>query len=176
MRKIVLSLAAAGAALVVATPAAAQFYPQPQQQPYGYGGQPYGGGYGGYGFNNYGQVRALQARIDRVEWQINRLDRRDGRSADRLRYEANRIEDRLRRAARGGLNPYEANDIQNRIARLEQRVQFARANGYGGNGYNGYGGYNGYNRQFVDRDGDGRDDNDEHERWHEQHDGDRDND
>src|SRR5207244_791698 len=70
MRKIVLSLAAAGAALVVASPAAAQYYPQPQQQPYGYGnaygGQPYGGGYGGYGFNNYGQVRALQARIDRT--------------------------------------------------------------------------------------------------------------
>jgi opacity protein-like surface antigen len=161
---MILSLAVAGAALVAASPAAAQYAPQPQ--PYGYGNASggYGNGYGGYGFqNNWGQVRALQARIDRVEWQINRFDRRDrigGRNADRLRDEANRIEDRLHRAARGGLNPYEANDIQIRIARLEQRVQYSLANGYGrygyGNGYNGYG----------DRDRD-RDD-----RW----DGDRDRD
>ena len=155
MRRIVISLAAAGAALAAASPAAAQYYPQPQPYPYGYSG--YGNG---YGFNNnWGQVRALQVRIDRVEWQINRLDRRDrigDRSADRLRDEANRIEDRLHRTARGGLNPYEANDIQVRIARLEQRVQYSLANGYGrygyGNGYNGYG--------YGDRDRDNRWDDD----------------
>ena len=52
---------------------------------YGYGNVPYGGRYNGYngynngyGFqNNWGQVRALQARINNVERQINRLDRRD---------------------------------------------------------------------------------------------------
>lgn len=136
MRKLLISLAAAGAALVVASPAAAQYYPQPQ--PYGYGG---GYGYNGYGYNNYGYggVRALQARIDAVEYQIRRLDRRDrirDRSADRLREEADRIEHRLHRAARYGLNPYEANDIQARIARLEQHVQYAVANGYGRYGYN----------------------------------------
>src|SRR3954471_12146470 len=113
MRKIVLSIAAAGAALVIASPAAAQYYPQPQP----YGGQQ-------YGFqNNWGQVRALQVRIDQVERQIDRLDRRDrvgDRSADRLRDEANRIERRLHERARGGLNPREANDIQIRVARLEQ--------------------------------------------------------
>jgi hypothetical protein len=73
-------------------------------------------------------------RIDNVERQINRLDRRDrigDRSADRLRDEANRIEDRLHRAARGGLNPYEARDIEYRIQRLEQRVQYAMNDGYG---------------------------------------------
>ena len=117
MRKIVLSLAAAGAALALASPAAAQYYPRPpvQAPAYGYG----------YGF---GQVRALQVRIDNVERQINRLDRRDrigDRNADRLRDEANRIEDRLHRAARGGLNPYEARDIEYRIQRLEQRVQYS---------------------------------------------------
>ena len=118
MRKIVLSLAAAGAALAVAAPASAQYYPQPQ--PYGYNGA--------YGYGNWGQVRALQVRIDNVERQINRLDRRDrigDRNADRLRDEANRIEDRLQRAARGGLNPYEARDINYRIQRLEQRVQYS---------------------------------------------------
>jgi hypothetical protein len=132
MRKIVLSLAAAGAALIAATPAAAQYYPQPQ--PYGYGN-----GYNGYGYNGgWGQVRALQTRIDGVERQIRHLDRRDvirDRSADRLREEADRIEDRLHRAARGGLNPYEARDIQARIARLEQRVHYAVANNYGRDGY-----------------------------------------
>lgn len=137
MRKIVLSIAAAGAALIAASPAAAQYYPG-QPAPYGYNN---GYGYNGYGYNNgygfqgnWGQVRALQARIDNVERQINRLDRRDrirDRSADRLRDEANRIEDRLHRSARNGLNPYEARDIEYRIQRLEQRVQFSLANGYG---------------------------------------------
>ena len=134
MGKIVLSIAAAGAALIAASPAAAQYYPQPQ--PYGYGAQPYGyGQQNGYGFqNNWGQVRALQARIDRIESQINRLDRRDrigDHSADRLRDEATRIERRLHERARGGLDPREMYDIQTRIARLEQRVQYSLANGYG---------------------------------------------
>ena len=153
MRKIVLSIAAAGAALIAASPAAAQYYPQPQ--PYGYNGYN-----NGFGYNNFGQVRALQARIDRVEWQINRLDRYnrigDGR-ADRLRFEANQLERQLRYSARNGLNPWEARDIEVRVARLEQRVQYSLAGGYGGygNGYNGYG---------YDRDRDGRDDRWEHRR------------
>jgi len=135
MRKLMISLAAAGAALVAAGPAAAQYYPQPQ--PYGYSG--YNNGYGNNGYNGgWGQVRALQARIDGVERRISRLDRRDrigDHSADRLRNEADRIEDRLHRAARGGLNPYELRDIEVRIARLEQRVQYSVANGYGRHGY-----------------------------------------
>ena len=113
MRKITLPLIAAGAALAVATPAAAQYYPRQPAPAYGYG---------------FGQVRALQVRIDNVERQINRLDRRDrigDRNADRLRDEANRIEDRLHRAARGGLKPFEARDIEVRIQRLEQRVQYS---------------------------------------------------
>jgi len=133
MRKIVLSIAAAGAALATASPAAAQYYPQ--QQPYGYNNG-YNSGYNnGYGFqNNWGQVRALQARLNNVERQINRLDRRDrigDRSADRLRREADKIERRLHERARGGLDPREMYDIQARIARLEQRVQYSLANGYG---------------------------------------------
>lgn len=154
MRKVILALAAAGSALAIATPAAAQYYPQPQ--PYGYNG--YGNG---FGYNNWGQVRSLQARINNVERRIDWLDRRDrirdGR-ADRLRYEAERIEQRLRYASRGGLNPYELNSLNMQIARLEQRVQYAMANRYGGYG-------NGYNNgQFVDRDRDGRDDRYEHRR------------
>jgi hypothetical protein len=148
MRKIILFLAAAGAATVAATPAAAQYY-----QPNGYNGYGYNSGF------NPGQVRALQVRLDRVERQINRLDRRDAignRSADRLRDQASRIEDRLRSRARGGLNPNETRDIEVRIARLEQNVQLALNNRYGGYGSNGYG--------FADRDRDGRDDRFEDDR------------
>jgi hypothetical protein len=118
MRKIVLSLAAAGAALVVASPAVAQYYPAPQQ-PYGY----HNGHRGGFG-----EVRAFQMRIDNIERQIDRLDRRDrigDHSADRLRGEADRVRDRLRDIGRGGLNPREAGEIETRIQRLEQRVRFA---------------------------------------------------
>jgi hypothetical protein len=129
MRKFVLSLAAAGAALVVASPAAAQYYPAPVPQPAPYA---YGNGYGnGYAQNNWGMVRSLQVRIDNVERQINRLDRRDRigeRSADRLRDEANKLERRLRERARHGLDRREAGDIQYRLGRLEQRVQMALNN------------------------------------------------
>src|SRR5215210_4036592 len=116
MRKFVISLAAAGTALAFASPASAQYYPQ--QQPYGYGAQPYGYGQQ-YGYNNnYRQVRALQARIDALQYQIQRLDRRHsrGKSVERLREESRSIERRLHRAARYGLNGYEAYDIQARIA------------------------------------------------------------
>jgi hypothetical protein len=182
MRKFIISLAAAGSAVAFASPAAAQYFPgqQPYGQPYGYG-SPYGNA---YGYNNYGQVRSLQARLDRIEWQINRLDRRDvirDRTADRLRFEANSLERRLRFAARNGLNPYEANDIQRRISILEQRVRYALTsgrgyNGYGYNGYNSYNpyGYSGYN--VRDRDGGDQDDAYEHQRWHAEHDRDRDGD
>lgn len=120
MRRIVLSLVAAGAALAAAGPAAAQYYPgRPAPVP----------GYGqGYGYG-YGQVRELQQRLDMVERQIDRLDRRDrigDRTANKLRDEAGRIEERLHRRARGGLDPREAGDIQYRLQRLEQQVQWAR--------------------------------------------------
>ena len=90
MRTLLIPLAIAGAALVTAAPAAAQYYPS---QPYGYGYNGYGSngyGYNGRGYSNYGQVRALHARIDRIEWQINRLDRygNAGGMADRLRDQA----------------------------------------------------------------------------------------
>ena len=150
MRKVLMSLAAAGTALAFAMPASAQYYPAPQ--PYGYNN---------YGYNNYGNVRALQARIDAIQSQIKRLDRRDRireRAADRLREDSRNIENRLHRAARYGLNPYEANDISVRIARLEQRVQYAL-----GNRYNRYG-YNSYNGGYYDRDRDGRDDRYEDDR------------
>src|SRR5689334_9681520 len=121
MRKVLIALAAAGSALALASPASAQYYPQPQ---------PYGQGYGynGYGYGGYGQVQQLQQRIDALQNRIRWMDRANiirDRSADRLKDEARDIEKRLRRDSRYGLNPYELNSLQTRIARLEQRVQFA---------------------------------------------------
>ena len=120
MRKVILGLVAAGSALAVAAPASAQYYAGPRY---------------GHGYNNgWGEVRSLQVRVDAVQRQIRQLDRRDiirDNPADRLRAEANDIERDLHRAGRNGLNPREANRINVRIARLEQRVQYAVANNYG---------------------------------------------
>jgi Spy/CpxP family protein refolding chaperone len=124
MRKIVLSLAAAGAALAIASPAAAQYYPAPQPAPYGHNG--YNNGFRG----NWGQVRELRERIYRVRGQIERLNHRDrlgDRTADRLVHEANELDRRLADRSRGGLDPREAGEIQFRLQRLEQQVQFALA-------------------------------------------------
>ena len=162
MRKFVISFAAATAALAVASPAAAQYYPQPQQ-PYGHNGGY--NGYNGYGYNGYGQVRALQQRIDGLQNRLRYAGVR-GKSAQRLREESRSLERRLHIAARNGLNPYEVNDIANRIARLEQRVSYAMGRGYnhyGNAGYNGYSSDNGYNAGHRHRDDDDHDyDRDDH--------------
>ena len=147
MRKFVISLAAAGAALAIASPASAQYY---QGQPQIVRGAPYGNAYGYQ--NNFGMVRELQQRLNNVERQINRLDRRDrirDRSADRLRAEAADLHRRLWDRSRNGLDRREAGDIIYRLQRLEQRVQIAM-NQTGRYGYN--------NGQWSDRDRDGRND------------------
>ena len=159
MRKFVIALAAAGSALAFASPASAQYYPQPQPygQPYGYGGQ----GYNGYGYNGFGQVQQLQQRIDALQNRIRFMDRANvirDHSADRLKDEARDIEKRLRKSSRHGLNPYELTNLQARITRLEQRVQIASSRFGGRYGYN-----SGYHN---DRDRDGRDDRYENDhRW-----------
>ena len=155
MRKILIALAATGTALAAASPAAAQFVPSPP--PYGYG-QNYGSGQN-YGYHHsYGRARALQARLDRVQGQIRYLrDRRmiSHGEAESLRERSREVERRLRRAAQYGLSPYEAQDAERRIARLERRlyreVKDGRHGGWGNGGRydDGYGRY--------DRNEDGRD-------------------
>ncbi|MBA3730012.1 MAG: hypothetical protein H0W92_04315 [Sphingomonas sp.] len=147
MRKVLISLAVAASALAFATPASAQYFPVPQGNAYGYQ-------------NNYGQVRRLQARIDQIQRQIQRLDRRNilsDREARRLRQDSREIERRLRIVGRNGLHPQERYDIERRIARLEQRLfRDARDGNRWGN--------NGYNQGAYDRDRDGRDDRYEDDR------------
>ena len=166
MRIILMSLAAAGTALAFAAPASAQYYPQPQP---GYG-QP-GYGYGlGYGQNNYGSVRALQARVDHLQGQLDRLAQRRMISRGEYRSlhgDSHRIEQRLRQAARYGLDPRERFEIERRIVRLEQRIVYEARDGRGWNrsgDYHGSNGYYGQSGYSYDRDRDGRDD-----RWEDDH-------
>ncbi len=165
MRKVIISLAAAGTALAFATPATAQYWPQPQS--YGYS----------YGNNGYGTARALQARIDALQGHLDRLAQRRliSRSEYRnLHGDTHGIEQRLRQAARYGLDQRERYSIERRVARLEQRIAYElrdnrswnRQGDYHGGGYYGQTGY-GY-----DRDRDGRDDRYEDDRGgdHDDHD------
>ena len=147
MRKFIFTAAIAVSTLAVAAPAAAQWYPpQPQGNAYGY--------------NNHGQVRRLDARIDAMQRQIKHLDQRDvlsEREARDLRHQSNDVERRLRVAARNGLNGWEANDIERRVQRLEVRIQREARDGNGWrSGYS--------NAGWSDRDRDGRNDRYEDDR------------
>ena len=150
MRKFVIAAAMAATALTAAAPAAAQYYPQPQGNAYGYQG-------------NWGQVRRLQARVDMLQRQIRHLDSRDilsEREAAYLRQESRELEQRLRYSARNGLSPRESHAMERRIQRLEVRIQREARDGnrYGRYGYNdGRGGWG-------DRDRDGLNDRYERDR------------
>lgn len=121
MRKFFAAAALAASVFTAAAPAAAQYQPQPQGYGYGY-------------HNNYGQVRRLQVRIDQLQRQISRLDKRDilsEREARRLRAESRDIERRLRYAARNGLNGRERYSIERGIQRLEVRIHREARDGNG---------------------------------------------
>ena len=125
MRKLLIPFVAAASTLAFAAPASAQWFPQP----YGFGyGPGYGNGNYGYGhrYGNFGLVRRLQARIDMLQRDIFRLRAQRMISSHEyrnLRRESRSIEYRLYREARYGLNPYEAREIEYRIARLERHIQ-----------------------------------------------------
>jgi hypothetical protein len=154
MNKILVPFAVAASALVAVAPAAAQWAPPPPQ-PY------YGQGYNQRANVNHGQFRSLQARIDRAQRQIERLDRRDhlsNREARRLRDLARDVRNDFFRASRDGLNYNELRRFEVRVADLELRIQREARDG---NRYN--------DRRLTDRDRDGRPD-----RWEDDRGRDRD--
>jgi hypothetical protein len=142
MRKVLISLAAAGMAFGLAAPAAAQYYPG--QPSYGYNGY----GYNGYGYNNRGQ---MQRELQQIRFQADNLARQgrltrseardlfgDIASAERALYRSN--------------NPWEARNLNERINRIRYELhRYADYDGRRGSGWNGNNGY-------YDRDRDGRDD------------------
>lgn len=146
MRKFLISAAVAASTLAIAAPAAAQYAPYPPQG-YGYG----------YGQVNYGHVRSLQVRIDRLQNQIRHLDRRNiisNREAARLMDDSRDLERRLRRNARDGrgLNVNEARAVEVRLVNLERRLFRDARDG------------NRWGNNWYDRDRDGRDDRYEDDR------------
>ena len=152
MRNFIIAIAAGASALAVATPAAAQYY---QPAPYG---APYGNA---YGYNNYGQVRSLQVRVNNLQRRIERLDSRDRiseREARRIREDARDLERRLYRVSRNGLAPQEYAQIDYRIRRLEQRLRIDARDG------NRWDRRDNDDRRWSDRDRDGRNDRYEDDR------------
>ena len=116
MRKVLISLAAAAATLAVAAPASAQAYGNlAPGYGYGYGAQAYGRGYG-YGYGNFqGQIQQVRNQAYNLMRQ-GRLTRAESRDLNR---DIQRVERRLYNSGRGGLSPYEAREMQNRIASLQ---------------------------------------------------------
>lgn len=161
MRKFFISAVLAASTVAIAAPAAAQWAPP---APQGYA----------YGYNNQGQVRRLEVRLQRIIQQIRQLDRRNvlsNREARRLDAEARNLQIRVRQQGYNGLSQRERYDIEMRINRLEQRIfRDARdGNRYPGNGYNDgrdrdRDGVNDRYDRRVDRDRDGRDDRYEDDR------------
>ena len=107
--------------------------------------QPYqNNGYGQrYGYNNnWGQTRALMARVDQVRQQVRILDRRNilsQREAYRLDAEAQQLRYRIAQLGRNGLDQRERYDVERRLVRLERSVQ---VNAYDRNGRYDNGRYN----------------------------------
>ena len=152
MRTLILSIATAASALAISSPAMAQYYPQPQG---------YGQGYN-QGYHHRGHARVLDARIDRLQKEIRRLDKRNilsEREADRLIQQSRELEARLARMARNGFTGGESRAIENGIARLEQRI-FRQANDRDRRGWDD----RRYGDNNWDRDRDGRDDRYEDDR------------
>jgi len=146
MRKFLIAAGATVSVLAAASPAAAQYYPAPQR---------------GYGYNN--QAHNFVARVDQVRYQIDRLDNRDRiseREARSLRNEALDLRNRALRAGYNGLNWRERQNLDVRLARLEQRVRY-EANDRDGRRD---GWHDGDRNGWVDRDRDGRNDRYEDDR------------
>jgi len=124
MRTFLISLAATASALVIAAPASAQGYGNLRPA---YGAPAYGYGYG-YNRNGYGQVRALQGRVDQIQRQISHLAQYrmiTSKEYRKLIGDSREVEQRLRHNLRDGrgLTQREYYKTQQQIARLEQRVQ-----------------------------------------------------
>jgi hypothetical protein len=146
MRKVLVSIAALGAALSAA-PAMAQSWGNPGG---GYGQPGYGNGYDqrGHDQRGYDNDRRQGTSVEQVRFAVERAIRSGrvpGREARALRNAVDDLQRRAYRAQRDGYSWGERRDIDNRAREILQRLQYSNGN-YGGND-------NGYGR---DRDRDGR--------------------
>jgi len=132
LKRVLTACAAVGVLAAVAAPAAAQ--------PYGYG-QGYGQNYGqgqGYNQNGYNQ---FERRLDRLEQRLERgiqngqITRRE---AFRVRQDIRQLQIIENRYARNGISRYEAQDLENRLNILQQRIRYERRDGEDRGDYRGY--------------------------------------
>lgn len=116
MRKFMIGVAAAVSTLALAAPASAQWaIPTYQYQQYNYG----------RGFNGLNFAHSMASRVQRIRSDIHMMDQRrilSNQEARRLDREARRLQDRIYRASRNGINPYEARSVENGIRQLERHV------------------------------------------------------
>jgi hypothetical protein len=143
MRTLLLSIAAAASSIALAAPASAQWVPQPQ-----------GYGYGHHNPYNYGQLRNLMTRIDRLQRDIYRMDQRgrlSSRDAARLYHSAEQLRQRVVHASYNGLSRRERLAFDHRVQRLRSalRQEISQNRRY-------YGRNDSYRRS--------------HQRWHQRHD------
>ena len=114
MRKLLVSLIAASAAFAVATPAAAQYWPQPARQ-----------GYNQYRYGN-NNVAQWQNDLQQIRWKANELQRQgrlDPREARDLNNDIWSMQRSLNQVGRGGVRPWEAQQIQQKFLRLRYEMQ-----------------------------------------------------
>jgi hypothetical protein len=130
MRKMALCLAGGAAALGVAAPAAAQFYPAYAPAPYG------------YAYPNPAIAGGMEARVASIRAQVRDLQARGLIRWDRaqnLDRQAFNLQRSIRNSTWRGISPGEAYSLNARIANLERRV--ARETFRRGYGYRRYAGY-----------------------------------
>jgi len=126
MRKFVITLTAATAAIAVAAPASAQYRQQPVYgAPYA---QPYQARAGSgwlYNFRDQRYARMMEDRVQRIRYDIRQmammrvLSHGEARSLDS---QARMLQDRIARYSRHGVAPGEARSIDRQVRRLEERV------------------------------------------------------
>lgn len=113
MRKFLIPAIGVVSALAMAAPAAAQYAPRP---------------YDGYhrGYEDRDFAGRLLERVNRIQHQIRDLEYRrvlSGREARYLDYEAMNLRRSIYRDSRNGIQPGEAQRTEERLRRLEYRVQ-----------------------------------------------------
>jgi hypothetical protein len=119
MRKTLITLAAAASALVVASPAAAQYYGGPVYGAPAYGA-PYGNAYG------YGNANPWARELQQIRYQANNLARqgRLTRSESRdLFRDIQRAERVINRKSRYGLSRSEARSLNERIGKIRYELR-----------------------------------------------------
>ena len=137
MRKLAITLAAAGAALGLAAPASATYYYLQPAYGYGYAQPAYGYGYvqpafgyvsPAYGYNSGAIVQHLDLRIAGIRSHIRALAARGqirhsrARTLDR---QALNLQRSIRASAWNGISFHERRSLETRVARLEQQVRYS---------------------------------------------------